>query len=167
MKKALLVILMLASCSFAGNALNWVVDTAMFKQDTFVNTRWGVIFPHNAYETPYKVTGLGSDTVAAGYANDSLEVVVKFRPVTRVKNSSGNMDTLYGTAILVDTIIVSAADTASITGYMAVEDTQRVQWPSDFMQVGVTTQGKYKKSKCAGNVIIWIGRYLGEVVKSW
>ena len=133
------------SASLSGPVGLWANDASIIRLDTIAaSTKYGDAVPLAGGTNWFLVTK-SNDTSAAGFASDSINFKSGYQPFSLVMNSLGKIDTIFGTAVTVDTLTLARADTLSITGY-AVRRTAFTPTQDQFFRLFVTTVAGQKKT---------------------
>lgn len=134
-----------SSASMSGPVGLWSNDASTIRLDTVVSTRYGDAVTLAGGSNWYLVTKC-NDTTAAGFKNDSINFKSGYQPFSLVMNASGKIDTIFGTAVILDTLTIARADTLSITGY-AVKRVAFTPTQDQFFRLFVTTVAGQKVAK--------------------
>ena len=164
--KMICVVLLFVSVLLA--SAPWVQDTAIFmapRGDTInVAAKFGKALPlagSHGWRVVQKTSGT-SFRADSGWAADSVLTTLNYRTLTISENSLGKLDTLYGNTVLIDTLVVSACDTTSITGYAVAWDTFSCAQNAQYIQFGVGCLAGQSLTDTLGvRVLVDIGRIVG------
>ena len=140
----------------------WESDSVVVRLDTVVSTRYTKGFPMSGGANWILLTKT-VDTTAAGFANDSVSFIVGYRNFLLTTNTSGKIDTVYGTATPVDTLTLARLDTASVTGW-GTRATSFSPSVWRFMQLYVTTGSGQRQGK-PQRAVLELQRNVGTITK--
>jgi hypothetical protein len=123
MKKFLIFVAILwAVLVFAGENWNGAKDTCIFGAcSASVGPQYSKPFNMFEFGPHMRLAAMVNDTNSAGYASDSVAVQWGYRPFSRCYNTSNALDTCYGPAVIVDTLLTADfgvnTDTTHCTGF--------------------------------------------------